>query len=256
MAFVAWGEVDHFYSRFFLWLFVSLFLRNGSLPTIQYANKCISVFVYLDRRILGVSKVMLRKIFSLFRWNFHDAVGALSKVFIGLCVTEWKVDNHILSSLPVGRSRNLAADGKLKRVNDTKNLIKVTSGTGRVAHHEGNGTIGFQDKDGTDRHGKSLGILVALVQDAQFDGMITIGIAKHGKLDLATGGNINVLDPTTMRFGIVAGESTELDTPFLEFRCHVGGRTQFGRTHWSEITGMHKDACPTVTKIFVKIKGV
>ena len=175
-----------------------------------------------------VPQIVLGQIFPSFGRNLNCAPSIDTKLFVGHGVGKRKVDNHITALRPIDRSGHRIRGCQLKRVNAPNNFQKVAPGTGRVCHHEGNGVVGLQHEDTTDRQGHAFGVLVGVIQDSELCGSVTSGIAKKRELDLATRHDFNVFDPFLVRGGIVTTKPAEFDTAFSELLREVGSATEFG----------------------------
>ena len=199
---------------------------------------------------------MLRNVLASFRRKINNTVSVLAKEFVGVLVGEWEVNDDIITTLPVSRCGNLVVAGKLERVNDTNNFIKVTASGGRIGHHQGNGLVWFENKDRTNRHWHASGVLVSFVQDTQAKRMFAGWIAKERKCNFTASVGLDILNPCFVRRGVVARETAELDAASGKLASKLGGGPKFGGAYWSEITRVHKDAAPRVAEILIEIKIV
>mmetsp|Transcript_10896 Transcript_10896/g.18063 ORF Transcript_10896/g.18063 Transcript_10896/m.18063 type:complete len:266 (-) Transcript_10896:157-954(-) len=210
----------------------------------------------LSAGIIGVTEVMLWNVLSSLGWDLYDEVPVLSEEVVCILISEREVHDHVFALLPVSRSSNLVVGGELERINDTNDFIEVASRRGRVRHHQGNGPIWLEDKDGANRHGQTLGVFVGFVQDSKLDSMFTVWIAKEWKGHITTSDDLNILDPFFVALSTITGISAKLDTASDKLVCEVGSSPKFCSTNWSEIARVHKDATPRATKVLVEVKAV
>jgi hypothetical protein len=89
-----------------------------------------------------------------------DDLDTLGEELVGLFGRNAGVDDNIVTLLPVTGSGDTVLVTELKRVNDTKDLIKVTASGSGVAQDETDGLLGIDDEDGTDSEGDTLAINV------------------------------------------------------------------------------------------------
>lgn len=89
-----------------------------------------------------------------------DDLDTLGEELVGLFGRNAGVDDNIVTLLPVTGSGDTMLVTELKRVDNTKDLIKVTASGSGVAQDETDGLLGIDDEDGTDSEGDTLGINV------------------------------------------------------------------------------------------------
>jgi hypothetical protein len=89
-----------------------------------------------------------------------DDLDTLGEELVGLFGRNAGVDDNIVTLLPVTGSGDTMLVTELKRVDDTKDLIKVTASGSGVAQDETDGLLGIDDENGTDSEGDTLAINV------------------------------------------------------------------------------------------------
>lgn len=232
--------------------------RTHNPSTIRYiilSHTCVS---HNKTAILGLdpTKVVFGQILAGFTRDFLNRVASLSKDFVGLRIAQRKVNNRIITRLPIHGRRQFFVHGKLQAVNDTNDFVKVSSSRGRVGHHEGNGFVGLENENRANGERQALGVLVGFVQDAQSRGVGASGVGNERKLDLGSGGNFDVFNPCLVGGSVIARETDWLDVLAVKGVLAFGRLAQFGGANRSEVTWMHKHETPRVTEVLIEIKLV
>ncbi len=199
---------------------------------------------------------MLGKVFALLTGDVNNVVCTLSEFFGGLGIGEREVDDDLITGRPVSRCSDGVLGGELAGVNGPEDLVEVAPARGGIRHHQRNRLVGLDNEDGTNGQGEAGLVTIGLVEDADGRGMVPLGIAEERDLHLGARSCLDVLDPGSVRVGIVAGEAANLDAALFPLGIEAGGGGKFRGTDRSEIARMHEDESPVVAKILVEIKVV
>ena len=119
--------------------------------------------------------------------------------------------------------------GKLKQVNDTEDLLRVTARAGGVVNNRADDLLEIDEKDGSDGQCHALavdvdGVLIVdhVVQVSDLSGFV----GDDGERKVGFGDIVDVLDPFLVRVEGVGTQTNELDTALGEFRLEFGESTE------------------------------
>lgn len=76
-----------------------------------------------------------------------DDINGVGEDLLGILSGDTGVDDDLSSGGPVGGRRDLVGVSELERVDDTDDLVKLTSGRGGVGEHETDGLLGVDHVD-------------------------------------------------------------------------------------------------------------
>jgi hypothetical protein len=90
-----------------------------------------------------------------------DNLDTLGEDLLGFLSGDAGVDDNIITLLPVTGSGDAVLVTELERVNNAKDLIKVTASGGRVGQNETDALLGVNDEDRADSEGNTLSVNVS-----------------------------------------------------------------------------------------------
>jgi hypothetical protein len=89
-----------------------------------------------------------------------DNLDTLGEDLVGVLGGNARVNDDIVTLLPVTGSGDAVLVTELERVNDAKDLVKVATSRSGVAQNKTDGLLGVNDEDGTDSERNALGVNV------------------------------------------------------------------------------------------------
>jgi hypothetical protein len=174
--------------------------------------------------------------------------------FLGLVILDRGVDDDILFWLPINtypkRIRDyLPVNGgdegvfvsQLKRVNDTEDFLRVTTGTGGVIDDCADDLLGIDEEDGSDSQGHALAVDVGGV--LVIDHVVQVGylaglVGNDGEGETRLGHFVDILDPFLVRVESVGTQADELDIALGELGLEFRESSELGSVMFTHMAGI------------------
>lgn len=144
--------------------------------------------------------------------------GDLGEEHLGLIIGNGRVDNDIITLVPVDWRGYAVFIAKLQRVYNTENLIKVSSSRSWISNGQTNDFLGINHEYSADREGKTLCITVSrilLIEHIIEGGDFPVLVGNDGELHVGWSVTraevVDIFDPLVVVFEAIGRYSNEFD---------------------------------------------
>lgn len=177
--------------------------------------------------------------------------GHFREQHLGLIGRNSRVNDNIITLVPVHRCSYSVLVTELQRVDDAQNLVEVAAGGSRVGNRESDDLLGVDHEDCANRERKTLCVTVGsilfikhVIKRRNFplfigdDRELDVGWTKLSTVF------VDVPDPAVVILKIVSRDSDDLDIPLCEIICTTGDLAEFGGADRSKVARVREQDNP------------
>lgn len=186
--------------------------------------------------------------------------GDLREEHLGLIIANGRVDNDIVTLVPVNWRGYAMFVAKLQRVHNTENLIKVSSGRSRISNGQANDFLGVNYEYSADRKGKALCITVSrilLIKHIIEGGDFPVLVGNDGELHVGWSVTraevVDIFDPLVVVFEAIGRNSNEFDIALSKVISAASDLAKLSGADWCKVSGMREENRPRVANPFVEL---
>lgn len=142
-----------------------------------------------------------------------------------------RMNDNIITLLPVTRSSDTVLITQLKRVNDTQDFIKVTTSRGRVRQDQTDGLLGVNDEHGANSEWNTLVVNVGgilMIQHVIKSSDLAISISNDGEVELNVANIVDISNPLFVITELVGRKTNDIDITSIPFILESSNETKFG----------------------------
>jgi len=188
--------------------------------------------------------------------------GDLGEEHFGLIIGNGRVDNDIVTLVPVNWGSYAVFIAKLQRVYNTENLIKVSSSRGRISKSQANDFLGINHEYSADRKGKTLCITVSrilLVKHIIEGGDFPVLVGNDGELhvgwSVSSAEVVDIFDPLVVVFEAIGRNSNEFNIALSKVISAASDLAELSGADGCKVSGMREENRPRVADPFVELDG-
>lgn len=186
--------------------------------------------------------------------------GDLREEHLGLIIGNGRVDNDIVTLVPVDWRGYAVFIAKLQRVYNTENLIKVSSGRSRISNGQANDFLGINHEYSTDRKGKTLCVTVGrilLIKHIIEGGDFPVLVGNDGELHVGWSVSstevVDIFDPLAVVSEAIGRNSNEFNIALSKVVGTTSDLAELSGADGCKVSGMREENCPRVAYPFVEL---
>lgn len=156
---------------------------------------------------------------------------------------------------PVGRGGDLVGITELEGVDNSEDLVELSSGGGGVSENQSNRLLGVDNVDGSNGEGDTFGVDIGeilLVEHIVEGGNFSSRVSDDGKFKVDARKLVDVSDPLGVRVEFVARKPNSLHASLEELRLELGDLSQLGSADGSEIGRVREQDSPLIPDVLVE----
>src|SRR5690349_7286740 len=192
---------------------------------------------------------------SAIRGRCQAQVGAHGSIALGKAagdlglVLQGRDDDHVVSALPIGGSRDLVRIGELQRVDDAQDLLEVPARAGGVGD-EGADLLVRIDEEYRAHRERVVRFRVDHVVEVRD---LAVRIGEDRIVELTILGLFVVLRPLSVAVYGIDADREDLDVSALELLGQVRDAAKLGGADRGEVLGVREQHAPALAEPLVKV---